>query len=137
MEVNRECKEDFKTIVHGMQVAMFYELLQGIIPKIQKTTCYRKPLEPGLKLAITLRYLAAGNSCKSLHYSFHATHNTISLLIPEVCQAIIDKYEVFAFPTNPDEWREVAQKYDERWNFHHTCGALDGKHVAIRFPLGA
>jgi len=26
----------------------------------------------------------------------------------------------------------VAQKYGEKWNFHYTCGALDGKHVTIR-----
>ena len=99
-------------------------------------TRYRKPLEPGLKLAITLRYLASRNSYKSLQYSFRVAHNTISLFIPEVCQALIDEYEdeVFAFSTNADEWKEVAQKYGERWNFHHTCRALDGKHIAIRSP---
>ncbi|XP_061172633.1 uncharacterized protein LOC133181974 [Saccostrea echinata] len=72
----------------------------------------------------------------NLQYSFRVAHNTISLFIPEVCQTIIDEYEdeVFAFPTNQDEWREMAQKYGERWNFHHTCGAVDGKHVAIRNP---
>ena len=41
---------------------------------------------------------------------------------------------MFAFLTTPDDWREVAQKFGDRWNFHHTCGALDGKHVAIRSP---
>ena len=93
-----------------MQPAMFYELLQRITPRIRKSTRYRKPLEPRLKLAITLRYLASCDSYKSLQYSFCVAHNTISLFIPEVCQALIDKYEdeVFAFPTNADEWKEVA-----------------------------
>ena len=133
MEINRECLGDFVNYMR-MQPAMFYELLQRITPRIRKSTRYRKPLEPGLKLAITLRYLASGNSYKSLQYSFRVAHNTISLFIPEVCQALIDEDEVFAFPTNADEWKEVAQKYGERWNFHHTCGALDGKHTAIRSP---
>ena len=68
--------------------------------------------------------------------SFHVAHNTISLFIPEVCQALIDEYqgEVFAFPTNPDEWKEVTQKYCERWSFHHPSGALGRKHIAIRSP---
>ena len=22
----------------------------------------------------------------------------------------------------------------DKWNFHHTCGAVDGKHVAIKCP---
>ncbi|XP_062610911.1 uncharacterized protein LOC134272736 [Saccostrea cucullata] len=119
-----------------MPPVIFYELLQRITPRIQKSERYRRPLEPGLKLAITIRYIVTGNNYKNLQYSFRVAHDTISLFIPEVCQAIIDEYEddEFAFPTNQDEWREVAQKYGERWNFHHTCGALDGKHVAIRNP---
>ena len=98
MEINRECLEDFVNYMR-MQPAMFFELLQRITPRIRKSTCYRKPLEPGLKLAITLRYLASRNSYKSLQYSFSVAHNTTSLFITEVCQALIDEYEdeVFTF----------------------------------------
>lgn len=51
-----------------------------------------------------------------LPVSVRVVHNTIALFIPEVRQAINDEYEdeVFAFQTNPDEWREVAQKIGER-----------------------
>ena len=89
-----------------------------------------------MKLAITLRFLATGNSYRSLAFAFRVPHNTISLFVPEVCQAIIDEYqdEVFNFPSTPDQWRDVAQRYGDRWNFHHACGALDGKHVAIKAP---
>ena len=135
MNINRECQGDLGNYMR-MQPAMFYELLRRITPRIQKSTHYRKPLEPGLKLAITLRHLATGNSYKSLQYSFRVAHNTTSLFIPKVCQALINEYqdEVFTFPTNPDEWKEVSQKYGERWSFHHTCKALDGTHIAIRSP---
>ena len=101
------------------------------------SVCRSRPsLDPGLKLAITLRYIATGNSYKSLQYSFRVAHNTIAVFIPEVCQAIVDELqdEVFKFPTTQDEWREVADKFGKRWNFHNACGALDGKHVAIRAP---
>lgn len=116
---------------------MFHELLVRIAPRIEKSTRYRKSLEPGIKLAITLMYPVTGNSYKSLQYSFRLVNNTISLFIPEVCQAIIGEYkeEVFDFPINPDEWRDVADKYAQRWNFHHVCrGPIDGKHVVIRSP---
>lgn len=39
-------------------------------------------------------------------------------------------------PTTPDAWKRVALGFENRWNFAHTCGALDGKHVAIRKPPG-
>ena len=33
-------------------------------------------------------------------------------------------------PTIPDGWHVIADKFYEKWNFPHICGALDGKHVA-------
>lgn len=93
-------------------------------------------MEPGLKLVITLRYLATGNSYKSLEYDFRVANSTISLFIPQVCQAIYDEYkeEVFTMPEDTDGWREVANKFSTRWNFHHCLGAIDGKHIEIRKP---
>ena len=69
-------------------------------------------------------------------YGFSVPHNTISLLVPEVCQAIIDEYadEVLKCPVTPDEWREVSEQFKNRWNFQHTLAAIDGKHIAIRAP---
>ncbi|XP_063960406.1 uncharacterized protein LOC135155411 [Lytechinus pictus] len=63
-------------------------------------------------------------------------HNTISLLIPDVCQAIIeeDKGEMMKCPTTPNEWRAISDQFMEKWNFPHTCGALDGKHVSCKCP---
>ena len=31
-------------------------------------------------------------------------------------------------------WREVAKLFGSRWNFHHVCGAIDGKHIRIKCP---
>nr|XP_054774507.1 putative nuclease HARBI1 [Lytechinus pictus] len=134
-ELKNECQGDFVNYMR-MEPAMFYELLQRISPRIKKSQRNRQPLEAGLKLAITLRYMVTGNSYKSLQYSFRVAHNTISVFIPEVCQAIVEEYkdEVFDFPTTSDGWKKVAETFCKRWNFHHVCGALDGKHVAVRRP---
>ncbi len=120
-----------------MDPQMFQELLLRVGPRIEKhQTWFRSPLEPGLKLAITLRHLATGNSYKSLMYSFRVAHNTICRMLPEVCAAIVAEYsdEVFSIPTSPEEWQPIADLFRDRWNFPHAVGALDGKHIAIRCP---
>ena len=99
---------------------------------------YRRSLDPGLKLAIALRYLASGDSYHSLMYGFRVAHNTISSIVPEVCEAIIEEYghQVVSCPTTPAEWHAVAQQFKARWQFPHVVGAMDGKHIAIRCPPG-
>ena len=37
-------------------------------------------------------------------------------------------------PTTPEEWRAISDNFAERWNFPHTCGALDGNHVNCKCP---
>ena len=72
-------------------------------------------------------------------YGFRVAHNTISLPVREVCQAIFDEYhnKVVICPTTEEEWKRVAEQFSDRWQFHHTLGALDGKHVALRCPKNA
>nr|XP_054768403.1 putative nuclease HARBI1 [Lytechinus pictus] len=120
-----------------MEPAMFEELVQRVGPRIVKhDTRMRKALPPGLKLAITVRFLASGDKYPSLMYSFRVARNTISLIIPEVCQAIVEEYkdEVITCPITPEEWTSVEEVFRNRWNVPHAVGALDGKHVAIRKP---
>lgn len=53
-----------------------------------------------------------------------------------MCFTIVDEYgpDVFSTPSTPDSWRLVADRFGSRWNFYHVCGALDGKHIAIKCP---
>lgn len=91
-ELTREDQTYFKNFMR-IEPELFNELLQRVGPRIEKQdTFFKKAFEPGLKLTITLRYLAIGNSHKSLGYSFRVPFNTICNFISEVCQAIIDEY---------------------------------------------
>ena len=134
-ELMRESHGDFKNYMRT-DLDMFREMLARVAPRITKSIESRPPIRAGLKLAVTLRFLATGNSYKSLSYDFRVAHNTIALFVPEVCNAIVEEYrlEQFSTPSNPDGWKQVAAKFGNRWNFPHCCGSIDGKHVAIRKP---
>ncbi|CAH2015154.1 unnamed protein product [Acanthoscelides obtectus] len=41
-----------------------------------------------MRLAITLRYLATGDSFQSLHFLFKVSPQLISTIVPEVCKAL-------------------------------------------------
>ena len=120
-----------------MPTAMYDELVQRLTPALTKTTTNcRLPLEPGLKVAVTLRHLASGAKYRDMQYAWRVPHNTISLVVREVCQAIIDVYkdELLKAPQTEEEWKNISDKWLEKWNFPHVIGAIDGKHVACRAP---
>lgn len=37
-------------------------------------------------------------------------------------------------PSTEEEWLTVAKEFEERWNFPHAIGAMDGKHVMLQAP---
>ncbi|XP_041473300.1 protein ALP1-like [Lytechinus variegatus] len=135
-ELEAEDQEAFANYLR-ISPAMFSELEQRLHGRLEKQdTFFREALSPALKLAVTLRHLATGDSYKTLMYSFRVADNTISLIVREVCSAIIEEFsdELVRCPTSPQEWKTVAQGFEDRWNAPHTIGALDGKHIAIRCP---
>ena len=72
---------------------MFHELLMRLTPKLTKAeNNWRKALQPGLKLAIMLRYLATGSSYRDLANAFRVPHNSISTFLTDVCRAIVSDY---------------------------------------------
>ena len=61
----------------------------NVVPLITKqTTHLQKHINPKEKLAITLRYLATGESFDSLMYQFRVHRSTISQFIRSVCDHI-------------------------------------------------
>ena len=59
---------------------------------------------------------------------------TVSLIILRVCSIIWETMveEHMPAPTAND-WSDIESGF-RRWNFPNYCGALDGKHVALRKP---
>lgn len=76
-------------------------LINKIGPKIAKMdTKLRKAIPVKEKLAITLRFLATGDSYASLQYLFKISKQSISVLVPEVCSALIDELKDYVKVSN-------------------------------------
>ncbi|XP_050527779.1 tubulin glycylase 3A-like [Daktulosphaira vitifoliae] len=87
-ELASEDPDSFKNHLR-MSSDLFETLLKYITPSIEKQkTVMRDALPARLKLQITLRYLASGDSFASLQYSYRVPKCTISKFLPEECDAI-------------------------------------------------
>ncbi len=59
--------------------------------KISKsTTNFRQAITPEERLTLTLRFLATGNSYTSMKYIFNISKQLTSIVVPEVCKALIE-----------------------------------------------
>lgn len=68
----------------------FELLVNAVSPLIAKQdTNYRKCVPVSIRLAITLRYLATGDSFASLMYLFKVSKELIARIVPETCKALI------------------------------------------------
>jgi len=55
--------------------------------------------------------------------------------MPAILQEVAT--EVMKTPSKPEEWKDVARGFQEKWNFPHVLDVVDGKHIAIRKPPGS
>lgn len=73
-----------------MSEAQFNELLARVKPKIQRrVTKMRLAIPAEVKLQVTLRFLAGGESLRHLGRHYRVPKPSISLFLPEVLEAII------------------------------------------------
>lgn len=84
------------------------------------------------------RFLATGDSYKSIAFSFRLGHSTTQGIVVEVCHAIMKNLMSEAIPTpSKEDWKRIANEYWTQWNFPNCIGTLDGKHVVIEAPANS
>ncbi|KAF2892406.1 hypothetical protein ILUMI_13761 [Ignelater luminosus] len=91
------------------------------------------------KLAVTLRFLATGETYRSLMFATRIHESTISLIVPETCKSMINNLQnkYIKMPSNATEWNKIADDFETMWNFPLCVGELDGKHINFRLPSSA
>ena len=89
LQLEDEC--NYKSYLR-MTSENFEKIFQLIKVYIRKeNTKMSEPIPPRLKLAATIRFLSTGESYKSLSFQFRIHNSTLSLFVPEVCQAIFSR----------------------------------------------
>ncbi|KAK7481088.1 hypothetical protein BaRGS_00027628 [Batillaria attramentaria] len=96
----------------------------------------RDSISPGERLAVTLRFLASGDSYQSLSFLYRIGRTTLGEIIPETCKVLIEVLQErhMKVPSTSKEWEVVAASFEDSWDFPHCIGAIDGKHIAIKAP---
>lgn len=109
-------------------------ILEGSLAK--KNTKWRKSISAADRLALTLRFLATGESQRNASIDFCIGRATTCKIIAETCRLIWDllapKY--LTCPDSPAEWKEAADEFDSQWNFPNCVGALGGKQIVTETP---
>ena len=104
-------------------------LVKEVAPLItKKLTMMFQPIDPEIKIAITLRFLASAESYESLMYQFGVHSKAISKFIPVVCNQKKNATDA------TEEWEIINHETRRLWNFSNCLGAANRKHIAIIHP---
>nr|XP_032510778.1 uncharacterized protein LOC116765451 [Danaus plexippus plexippus]XP_032510779.1 uncharacterized protein LOC116765451 [Danaus plexippus plexippus]XP_032510781.1 uncharacterized protein LOC116765452 [Danaus plexippus plexippus]XP_032510782.1 uncharacterized protein LOC116765452 [Danaus plexippus plexippus] len=131
-----EDSDEFKNFCR-MSPNDFDFLLSKVEPLITKQkTRLRVPIPAKVRLALTLRFLATGDSYRSLHHLFKISSAAITFIIQEVCTAIntVLKDQI-KMPRTTTEWLNIESGFSRK--YPHCVGCIDGKHVVIQCPINS
>ena len=87
---------------------------------------------------IFYRFLATGESYRSLAFAFRISPNYISVIVRTVLEQLCNKL-VPLFMPQPSiaGFEKIATDFLVKWNFPNCVGAIDGKHIRIQCPANS
>lgn len=98
-DLGKEGEDFYKRFAHITQ-RNFEEICEQVGALVKKQdTFMRKAISVGERVAVTLKYLACGDSTSTLSQLFRISPESIKNIIPDVCQAI--------YVTMKDEYLKV------------------------------
>lgn len=66
---------------------------------------------------------------------FHTSAASIGQHVVQTCQALWELLKPIEMPLPSEEqWKKIAKRFEDLWDYPFAIGALDGKHVAIANP---
>ena len=123
-----------------MSPERFQHLLGLVGPLItKKRCCSREVITPQERLMVTLWYLAEGEAQQSQAFNFRMGKTTVSNIVRETCEAIWTALNqtYLKTPKSSEEWKKIADGFEEERNFPHCLGSIDGKRIMTECPKNA
>lgn len=119
-----------------MSKELFDHLLNIVGPLLEKQVVVQDPIPAHTRLLVCLRYLSSGDSMVSISYAFRIGVNTVSKIVSETCEILWNSLHEDVIPLpNKESWLRIANEFEEKWDFPHCIGAIDGKHVVIQMSF--
>ena len=130
------------TAAYKEMMRMCYEEFLYILNIIEKditpTQIFggHKVIPAKARLTVTIRFLATGETFRSLCFQFRISKGAISYIARDVCNGINKNMSplYLKVPLTMEEWLEISRKFEERWQFPNCVGAIDGKHIVMQPP---
>ena len=150
----RERKGEFHTLVADLKLfdheyfekqfrmspTKHEELLGWIAPRIIKNSEKRKAIGPEERLCVTLRYLATGGAQVTIGSSYRISPTSMGRIISEttpVTWDVLHEQGYLKVPSTSQEWRQIGNVFEDKWNFPHCLGAIDGKDINMQAPANS
>ena len=114
----------------------FDDLLHKVEPHLARrryTSSARPSISSAERLALTLRYLATGDSQTSISFNFRVGRSTVCNIVYETCWKVLH-IDYVQFPSTTQDWIGISKQFWRKWNFPNCLGAIDGKHILIQAP---
>ena len=75
-----------------------------------------RPIESDERLALTLRYLATGESFQSLSFQYRISMSAISYIVKGYCKAVVERLtpDFIKVPATKAEWLNVSKRFEDR-----------------------
>ena len=105
-----------------MEESQFECLVEALTPMILKEGINMSEcIKPHELVCLALRYLASGDTFRTLEFQFRIGKKTVSRIVIDICRAT---FEILGpryvnTPRNTRKWLEIAQKFYQRWDFPH------------------
>ena len=111
-----------------MDVTEFEKILAKIsdIISLKERLGETNPVQAGERLALTQRFL---ETFQSLSFQYRISLNAVSYIVKGCFKAVVERMasNFIKVPSTEAEWLNISKRFEEKWNFPHVLGAIDGK----------